>query len=501
MLTDSVATFASCTPAALACVDLETDRRWCYREFDQVINQAANWLVKEFGSASAERIATIAHNTADMLILNLACIRAGCIFVPCNWRLSPAEIAVILDDAQPAIIFTGAEFSSTEFSSPARSTKTFLLPDLLFASAGCSTQAPAGCRALSETSTLLYTSGTSGHPKGVMLSELNTLASQFAFGSGNGVSAKSVFLCDMPLFHTAGLLANTRAALMFGATVLISSGFDPDKTLARLADTALGITHYFSVPQMASRLWNHPQFDAEKLRRLQVYATGGAPNSKAQIERFINAGIPMLDGFGMTETGSVSGMPLGDPDVVISKAGSCGLLFVSLQARLVSASGDEVSPGEAGELCLRGPGVASGYWRQPEKTAEAFCEGWFKTGDIARFDDDGFLFIVDRKKDMIISGGENIYPVEVEQVIADMADVADVAVIGVADEQWGEQSVAFIVAEVGRVITGESVQTYCRSRLASYKVPKKIVLTDALPYSSTGKLQKQKLRDELAVNQ
>ncbi|WP_317928633.1 AMP-binding protein [Halioxenophilus sp. WMMB6] len=493
MLIDPVATFAIRTPSALACVDLTSGQRWDYREFDRAINRVANWLVERLGPASGERVATVARNSANGLILSLACVRAGAIYVPCNWRLATEEVALIVADSQPQITFCDDEFRTAAATS-------LTLSELLNLTACQPTVPPLQARReLTEVSTLLYTSGTSGSPKGVMLSELNALASQFAFNSGNNVSASSVFLCDMPMFHTAGLFVNARAPLLAGGAVLVSQGFNPGVTLQRLSDSKLAISHYFSVPQMASMLWDHPDFDAAKLQHLQVYATGGAPNSKEQIQRFVDAGIPMSDGYGMTEAGSIAGIPVGNPELAVRKAGSCGAIFLTVETKIVDEQGETVVSGESGELWVRGPGVTAGYWRQPEKTEEAFRDGWLMTGDMARLDGDGFLFIVDRKKDMFISGGENVYPAEVERVIASMPSVASVAVVGVADAQWGEKGVAFVVPATGKTLNLEEIEHGCREKLAPYKVPKHFVLAASLPYSTTGKLQKDKLRATFLV--
>ena len=295
------------------------------------------------------------------------------------------------------------------------------------------------------------------------------------------------------MFHTAGLFAAVRVPLWAGGTVWISAGFNPPKTIARIADPALGITHYFSVPQMATTLWQHPDFAPEKFIQLKMYITGGAPNPKAQVERFALAGIRFSDGFGMSETGSNFGMPVGDLDRLLAKAGSCGLPFLSLQTRIVDEAGAEVPRGQTGELWLKGPSVTPGYWNQPELTAQAFHDGWFKTGDAALQDEDGFFFLIDRKKDMYISGGENVYPAEVEAVLAELPEIAEAAVIGVPDERWGEAGRAFVSFKAGAVLSEAAIIAHCRARLARFKVPSSIVITDAIPHTASGKVQKHLL--------
>jgi fatty-acyl-CoA synthase len=471
-------------------VDLSSGRRWDWRALDATINRAANWLTGELGLASGARVATLARNVDWMIVLQLACVRAGAIFVPFNWRLAEAELRALALDAAPALLFHDAEFLLD------LAPRCLLLDDLAALSADQpDTALPIEARQPWDApSTLLYTSGTSGRPKGVMISEANAFFGCSNFINGNRVSCDSVFLCDMPLFHTAGLFAATRSPIQAGATVLISKGFDPAVTLARLADPALGVTHYFSVPQMAQMMWNQPGFDAAALTRLEVYATGGAPNPKVQIERFVSAGIPMSDGFGMSETGSNFAMPVEDRALMIEKAGSIGMPLLMLDVRIVDDEGVDVEDGKTGELWLRGPGITKGYWNQPALTAQAFDDGWFKTGDAARHDADGFYYLVDRKKDMFISGGENVYPAEIEAVVAELAGVAECAVIGVPDEKWGEVGHAVIIPVDGAAIDADMIIDHCRARLASFKVPKSVAIVGEIPRTASGKVQKHLLR-------
>jgi|SRR5882757_8337752 len=487
---DSVATHARSQPNRLACVDLATGRRWSYAQLDRHVDQAASWLVEKFGPASGARVATLARNSGVLLIMHLASVRAGLIFAPLNWRLAETEIAALLDDAQPSLLVHDPQFNVPQCSAS-------LLTMSAFEQAILDTppRPPSQARrAAHEPATLLYTSGTSGRPKGVIITEENVFWGCTNFVIGNDVTRRSVFLCDMPMFHTAGLFAAVRSPLLCGAAVLISGGFDAPVTLARLADRELGITHYFSVPQMAQRLWQEPHFDPAMLRSLTVYAMGGAPNPAAQIERFVRAGIPMSDGFGMSETGSNFGMPFDDPQRLLDKAGSCGLPYLCVQARIVDESGRDVSDGERGELLLRGPCISPGYWNAPRLTAESFSDGWFKTGDVAARDRDGFYYLIDRTKDMFISGGENVYPAEVEAVVAGLADVAEVAVVGVPDARWGEVGRAYVVVCPGKTLTVEVVLDHCRAQLARYKLPATVVFTDSLPRTASGKIQRQVLK-------
>jgi fatty-acyl-CoA synthase len=485
---DPVAFHASRRGDKPACVDLETGRRWSYADLDREVNAAASWLTSQLGPASGARVATLARNSVSLLIVHLACVRAGAIYTPLNWRLTVAELAALIRDAEPALLIQNAEFVTPAFTGQ-------LIPmDECEARIASATPTQVIARSADDASTLLYTSGTSGTPKGVMITEENVFWGGTNFNMGNDVSPDSVLLCDMPMFHTAGLFAAVRAPLLAGAAVLISRGFDPERTLARLADPALAISHYFSVPQMAQSLWQQPGFRPEVLQRLAVYAMGGAPNPRAQIERFVRAGIRMSDGFGMSETGSNFGMPVHDLQLLLAKAGSCGLPYIAMQARITDERGDEVGDNEAGELWLRGPSISPGYWNKPQLTREAFHESWFRTGDAAMRDSDGFYYVIDRRKDMYISGGENVYPAEVEAVLCELEAVAEAAVIGIADERWGEVGRAYIVAAPGRALEAEAVLQHCRSRLAKFKMPASVVLVDSIPRTASGKIQKGALR-------
>lgn len=487
---DALASYARAAPGRLALVDLASGRRWTYRQADLAIDRLAAWIVAEHGPTSGERLATLSRNNAEMVILQLACARAGAVFMPLNWRLAVAELEALVADARPARLFC-----QQGFTPPANAPAVIDIAELtLLGRQGA--HPPVEARgAFDALSTLLYTSGTSGRPKGVMLSEQNIFWGCTNLIHGNAVNPASTFLCDMPLFHTAGLMAATRTPLLAGGTVLISEGFDPELTLARMTDPELAVTHYFSVPQMAATLWNRPEFDPGKLRGIVAWAIGGAPNPKAQSERYIGAGVRISEGFGMSETGSNFAIPPFDLAEMMRKAGSCGLPLLTVRAKVIDDDGNELGPGEQGELLIAGPSVASGYWEQPELSANAFAGGWFHTGDAAMRDEEGYYFIVDRKKDMYISGGENVYPAEVEAALAELAEVGECAVVGVPDERWGEVGRAYIIPVAGRTLTPEQAIAHCDTRLARFKVPKSAVITDAIPRTASGKVQKHLLRE------
>lgn len=483
---DPVALHARTQPDRVACVDLASGRRWTYAALDDAIQRAVGVLETGYGIEPGQRIAALARNSADLLILQQAAMRLGAIFVPVNWRLASAEQQVILADCDPALLMHD---TVPEMVRP----KRYMTVDVAAFAAAVAARAPAPRRPLPASdapSIILYTSGTSGRPKGVIVTERNALATAVNFGVLGRVGNASVFLCDAPMFHVIGLITSLRPPLLQGGTVLISPGFDAGLTNRRLADPALGVTHYFCVPQMARMLHDHPDFAPANWTSLTAIFTGGAPNPAANINWWLEQGVCMVDGFGMTEAGTVLGMPV-EADRIARKAGSAGLPAPTIGLRIVDEDGRDVAAGEPGEIWLSGPSITSGYWNRPEETAAAFtADGWFRTGDIARQDDEGFVTLVDRRKDMFISGGENVYPVEIEMVLLDHPDIAEAAVIGVADGRWGEVGRAFVVLKPGRVVDPVALASHCGARIARYKVPKEFLIMDVLPRTASGKIQK-----------
>lgn len=490
ILLDAIATYAKAMPRHRAIVDLTSGQSWTYGELHVAVDRLAAWIVGEFGPNSSVRLATLSKNCAEMVILQLACIRGGAIFMPLNWRLAVAELEGLVVDGEPALLFR-----QEGLTAPANAPQMLNISGLTELGSDGDVPPSRARRPFDACSTLLYTSGTSGKPKGVMLSEENNFWGCTNFIHGHAVNPASAFLCDMPLFHTAGLMAAARTPLMAGGAVLITQGFDPELTLARLMDEELGVTHYFSVPQMAATLWNRPEFDAKRLQKIVAWAIGGAPNPRAQTERFLSEGVRICEGFGMSETGSNFGIPPFELPEMQRKAGSCGLPLLTVLAKVIDDDGREVGPGEQGELLVGGPSIAQGYWNQPELTAKAFVDGWFHTGDAAMRDEEGYFYIVDRKKDMYISGGENVYPAEVEAVLAELPEIGECAVIGVSDDRWGEVGRAYVIAAPGKAISPDAVIAHCAARLAKFKVPKTAVITDAIPRTASGKVQKHLLKE------
>jgi len=483
---DIVALHARLSPERRAASDLGSGRTWTYEAYDRLIGQMAAALAGR-GVRHGERVALLAGNSAHLIALHFACGRIGAIFVPLNWRLTPLELDGLLDRAEPALFLVGNDVAAQ----PSR--QSMPLGDFVEHSELLEPHRQ-GLSDLDRPSLILFTSGTSGLPKGVVITERNLRESALNFAQLTDVGRDSVFLCEAPMFHTLGLIANTRPALLMGGAIVIGSGFEPARTLARLSDPAFGITHYCGVPQMMEALRKVPDFDAAPLRPMTALVTGGAPHSPADLAAWAADGVRIVSGFGMSETGTVFGMPA-DPAVAQRKPLSVGVGTPWIEAMIVDSEGAPCPPGTPGELKLRGPNVTPGYWRDQQETATAIdADGWFATGDIASADADGYFWIVDRKKDMFISGGENVYPAEIESAAAGFPGLEACALVGLPDPRWGE---AGHMAIVGSGVDPAKLMGHLAERLARYKLPKAVHHLDTLPRTGTGKLQKAALRELL----
>ncbi|MGN8159648.1 AMP-binding protein [Salinisphaera sp. SWV1] len=490
---DPIALHARGQPGRLACRDIATDRRWRYAELDRNIQQAVAWLQQQPAIHAGERIAVIARNSADLLILNIAAERLGAIFVPLNYRLSTAELTTILADCQPRLVAMDHREQPPTLPAGARSIDT---ADLAGEIAACPPSPRLAPLPGDLTKIILYTSGTSGRPKGVMITGENIYATAVNFGLIGHVSRDSVFLCDAPMFHVIGLLPSIRAPLLFGGALHVAPGFDPQRTNALLADAETGTTHYFCVPKMAAMLTEQTNFEPSRWHHLRALFTGGSPISPHQVRWWLERGIQISNGFGMTEAGTIMHVPL-EPGLIDQTAGGVGLPPPFVAIRLVDAEENDVAPGEPGEILVRGPNVTPGYWNRPEETARAFThDGWLRTGDIGQADARGHMTIKDRKKDMFISGGENVFPAEVENALLGHADVSEAAVVGIADDTWGEVGHAYIVPAPGAHLDPDALSRYCRTLLAGYKVPKRFHIIDVLPRNASGKLMKTALKKQ-----
>jgi fatty-acyl-CoA synthase len=495
--TDPIAFHARSRPDAVACIDLAAGERLSYRDLDARVSACAVALTARLGGA-AQRVAVLSRNSADLAILGAAAERCGAIFVPLNWRLAAPELADILADCAPGLLLAQPEFQDLGVDALSMSqVKAPLIPLAEIArpnSRESHAFAPAG---IHDPCIILYTSGTTGRAKGVVITRENALYSSLNFAALARVDARSVLLCDSPMFHTVGLVAITRTALHEGGCVAISDRFVPAVTLERLSDPRLGITHYFVVPQMVEALMRDPGIDRADLSRLTALFSGGGPLSPQLVNSCLDRGVLLINGYGMSEIGSGIHMPI-DRDFVSANPRTVGFPAPHLEVMLASENGSPVAPGEVGEIWMRGPSISPGYWNQPEATAASRSGDWFRSGDLARQREDGVYVIVDRLKDMYISGGENVYPAEVEALLRQCRGVEDAAVIGVADERWGETGCAFIQLNAEGAPSGlaeAEIRRSLSSRLARYKQPGHILIVEAIPRTGSGKARKNLLRE------
>ncbi|MBN4047587.1 long-chain fatty acid--CoA ligase [Acidimicrobiaceae bacterium AH-315-P05] len=482
--------------------DLGTDRTFTYGDLDRRIDSFGAYM-ESLGIGRGDRVAVLAHNGVEYFDIQFACARTGAICVLLNWRLTVSELDFILNDSSPVLLV-----HDTEFGDAARELQTRCsIATLLEIDGGAPSSAyeqaisefdGQSCEQVELTHddviTIMYTSGTTGLPKGAMITHGMNFWNAINLGIPAGISPATVHLNVLPLFHTGGLNCYSNPVLHAGGTVVILKTFDPGETLAVLGDEAHGITHLFGVPAPYQFMMQHPDFATTDLSRLQIAGVGGAPCALTIMEAWTERGVPLLQGFGMTET-SPAAIFL-DSGELLRKIGSVGKALLHTEARIVNEDGGDCGPDEIGELWVAGPHVTPGYWNRPDATADAFAGRWLKTGDAARMDDEGFMYIVDRWKDMYISGGENVYPAEVENVLYQLPAVAEAAVIGVPSDRWGEVGLAVLALNPEASIDRTTVIEHCAGQLARFKVPSDIAIVDALPRNATGKVLKRELRTQ-----
>lgn len=489
----------------LALVDLASDRRFTYIQANERAGRVATWLARDLGVAKGDRVAVLAPNTSDVVEIQFACAKLGAIMVPLNWRLTVSELSFIASDSTPNVLIHGDEFTETAAAVGANVGIAHVVDT---ACNGGDSGYERGIAANTEPTpmvdlthddvwTIMYTSGTTGLPKGAIITHGMTFWNVVNLGTPHRISPDAVQLTVLPLFHTGGLNCYTNPVLHAGGTVLIMRTFDPQSGLALLGNAEFGVTHFFGVPANYQFMAQQPEFDDTDLSRIVVAGVGGAPVPVPLLEIWNKRGLGLAQGFGMTETSpTVLVLDAGD---AMERPGSAGKPALHNQVRIVDENGNDLPVGEIGELWCKGPNITPGYWNRPEATEATIKDGWLNTGDASRCDADGFYFIVDRTKDMYISGGENVYPAEVENVIYRLDQIAEAAVIGLADDKWGEIGCAVIVLKKGAILSADDLTSYCREHLATFKVPKRVEFVQVLPRNATGKVLKRTLRDDFAT--
>jgi fatty-acyl-CoA synthase len=468
-----------------------------YAAFHTRIQTVGGWLASR-GIGPDDVVAVLMKNSAAFLDIAFAASHVGAIFLPINFRLASDEIAYIVENSGARLLIADEEFRASA-AGPApivlvneatQSNATRLAPDAK----------PVGAhrRLPSDLMRLMYTSGTTDRPKGVMLTYENIYWKSADHVLALGLSRDTRLLVAGPLYHVGALDLPGIAVLWQGGMLSIQRDFDAARCLAAIETDRLDGA--WLAPVMTTSILTLPDRGRYDVSSLRWAIGGGEKTPEARIRAFSQyfANARYIDAYGLTET--CGGDTFMEPGLELAKIGSTGRAVAHVEIEIRDDMGHRVAPGENGEICLRGPKVTRGYWNDPEKTAAAFFGDWFRSGDVGYLDEDGFLYLTDRKKDMIISGGENIASSEVERVIYELPQVREVAVIGMPDQHWGERPIAVVVLAEGAALELPDLTEHCRQRLASFKVPKQLIIRDRLPRNPSGKVLKRVLRAELEAN-
>jgi fatty-acyl-CoA synthase len=459
---------ARTTPERVA-IDFD-GRAVTYAELDEASNRVASSFA-ERGLERGDRVATLTGNSPEHVAVFFACAKSGLVLTPLSWRLAAPEIAYQLDDADPAVFLVEEEHRALA-EAAGRPFEPLAGP---IGVSGSEPQTPPHDH---DPVLLVYTSGTTGKPKGALLTHANCFWTNLGFDLATGVRGDDVVLQLLPQFHCGGWNVQPLLAWWKGATVVLERTFEPARCLELIEQKR--VTTMMGVPAIYLFLSEDPRFATADLSSLRQAVVGGAPMPEALLERWQERGVEIVQGYGLTEAApNVLCLP---PEDAARKRGWAGKPYPYVEV--------DLSP--QNELLVRGPNVFPGYWRNEQATAEALHDGWLHTGDVAERDAEGNYRIVGRLKDMYISGGENVYPAEVESVLYEHAAVADAAVLGVPDERWGESGVAVVVLR--QRADEEELLAHCRARLASFKVPRSVRFVDELPRSGMGKVLKEQLR-------
>ena len=484
--------------AALVCDGVSTT----YRQLDERSDRLANGLLAG-GLTPGDRVALLLLNGSPLVEAVVACAKSGLVAVPLNWRLSAHELTEIVDDCRPSALIYDGDLAAVG----ARLTqhRSWTVGPMVVSATHADSSYEAFMAASEATAAvnpavsgdaphvILYTSGTTGRAKGVILTHANTFW-QSINGWALGAAPDTRALVILPLFHAGGLNGSVTPLLHIGATAYIPRRFEVGAVLKSLASDQ--INGMVAVPTIYQLLADHPEFATTDLSSVDAFISGGAPLARGLVERYEERGIELRQGYGLTETApGATGMGPGDH---LRKAGTVGKPCLYTEVRIVDDSGMPLSAGDVGEICIKGPNVTPGYWERPDATQRALRGGWFHSGDLGYLDADGFLTVVGRMKDMIISGGENIYPAEVENHLVTHPAVAEAAVVGIPDPRWGEVPVAFVVLHPQHQTTCEELRAYCAARIAKYKVPRAVHLRGELPRNALGKVVKPALSRDLS---
>jgi long-chain acyl-CoA synthetase len=457
-------------------------------------------LLRERGLQQGDRVGVMLPNVLEFPIAYYGVLRAGGIVVPMNVLLKRREIAFYLEDSGAKLLLAwhgfgdeargGADDAGVETIEVEPESFAELLGD-------CEPTTEIADTDEEDTAVILYTSGTTGKPKGAELTHFNLARnSEISYLTTSEIKEGDVVLGALPLFHSFGQTVSMNASLRVGATLTLLPKFDPGEALEIMQRD--GVTHFYGVPTMYGALLHHPGREGYDTSALRICITGGAAMPVDVLRGFEQAfGCELLEGYGLSETSPVASMNHpGRP----RKPGSIGTSLQDVEMRVFDEDDNEVATGEVGEIVIRGHNVMKGYWQRPEATEEAMRGGWFHSGDMAKVDEDGYFFIVDRKKDLIIRGGYNVYPREVEEILYEHPKIREAAVIGVPHDEWGEEIGAAVVPHEGETLTPEEVGEYVKERIAAYKYPRIVWFLDDLPKGPTGKILKREIEAPAAAD-
>jgi acyl-CoA synthetase (AMP-forming)/AMP-acid ligase II len=478
-----------------------------YGELRTRASTLAQSLIFLPGISKGDRIAFLDHNSNEYVEFHLAIPLAGLIAVPLNFRLAPQELRAIINGAECRALIYRSSFAPVvdRIRGELPSVEHFISLDGARATEpgyeeilSISPPGEVGEPLEDDPACILFTSGTTGIPKGATLTHRNMMSAMRGNVIELGILPENKFLHVAPLFHIAPLQI-LLAHLYRGCTCVLAPQFEPEAAIDLIRRERISNT--FLVPRMVSAIFDNPRASANDLASLRTVAYGGAPTPAAVLQRLIDKWGPIfVQVYGASEAGLITVLPACDHLIEDEHSrrkflGSCGRQIIDVRIKLVNESGKAAPAGEVGEILVRGEGVMQGYWQLPDETRQSINDGWFHTGDLGRMDKDGYLFHVDRKRYMIISGGENIYPAEVEQVIHLMPEVQEVAVIGLSDEKWGETVKAIVVLKEGQVLTESEIIEFCKKHLASYKKPTSVDFIGELPRNAAGKILKGILKE------
>ncbi|HYF43035.1 MAG TPA: malonyl-CoA synthase [Ramlibacter sp.] len=488
-------------PTDLDATAVETDDGLVYswRDLDRATAMIAN-LLQSLELPEGSRVAVQVEKSVEAMMLYLATLRAGYVFLPLNTAYQSAEIEYFIANAEPAVVVCSPKNFGwvSKIAFKAGTQNVFTLGDdrtgsLLERASHHSDQHQVAPRRASDLAAILYTSGTTGRSKGAMLTHGNLLSNAQVLKSYWGWKAGDVLIHALPIFHVHGLFVAIHGALLNGSKMIWLAKFDPQLVIARMRDA----TVFMGVPTLYVRMLAEPSLDREAARHMRLFIAGSAP---LLIETFNEwkqrTGHTILERYGMSETIMLTSNPY-DPKQGERRGGTVGFPLPGVQLRIRGDDGHDLPRGEIGGIQVKGPNVFKGYWRMPEKTAEDFTDdGWFKTGDVGRIDERGYVSIVGRSKDLIISGGYNVYPAEIEGYINEMPGVAESALVGVPHPDFGEVGVAVVTPKPGAQLSGEQIVAKLKSQLANFKIPKRCFVVDELPRNTMGKVQKNLLREQ-----